>query len=170
MKLQASRMLATKQAYNHPFIQGTPLSACPGGEYVPMVDSRVNERKLNFMLFMQKRGYGGPGLVRICKSSSSSSTTSTLKPNSTSTVSNMVTSRNAKEQDKGVSTPPRRDTINSTNDTAKSNMDRREQRKQRNSPNTKTFQSRISSTYGGSFQSAGTQRRRGTISVSSGMR
>ena len=160
----------SKQAYNHPFIQGTPLSACPGGEYVPMVDSRVNERKLNFMLFMQKRGYGGPGLVRICKSSSSSSTTSTLKPNSTSTVSNVVTSRNAKEQDKGVSTPPRKDTINSTNDTAKSmtntssNMDRREQRKQRNSPNTKTFQSRISSTYGGSDMPAVQGRKKGGIS------
>lgn len=52
-----------KQAASHPFITGAVFSE----PHRPVADPKVNERKLAFLLAMQRRGISGPGLVSICK-------------------------------------------------------------------------------------------------------
>jgi serine/threonine protein kinase len=41
------------QAMAHPFITGADFT----GPFVPVIDPKINERKLSFMLLMQRRGY-----------------------------------------------------------------------------------------------------------------
>jgi len=52
-----------KQAITHPFVTGAVFSK----PHVPPLDSKINERKLSFLLAMQHRGYSGHNLTSICK-------------------------------------------------------------------------------------------------------
>ncbi len=60
-----------KQAALHPFITGALYSK----PHSPAVDQKVNERKLAFLLAMQRRGYSGSNLMSICKTSAPTTAT-----------------------------------------------------------------------------------------------
>ena len=76
-----------KQASSHPFVTGQSFSR----PHVPVVDQKINERKLAFLLAMQRRGYSGSNLMSICKTSTSAkdvtSETNASAPEATSEIS-----------------------------------------------------------------------------------
>jgi len=57
-----------KQATTHPFVTGAAFSK----PHQPPLDSKVNERKLSFLLAMQRRGYSGHNLSSICRTTPTS--------------------------------------------------------------------------------------------------
>eukprot|EP00606_Chrysophyceae_sp_TOSAG23-5_P000272 GSChrysophyteH2.ASY1.ANO1.1377.1 assembled CDS len=65
-----------KQASTHPFVTGATFDR----PHVPPRDKQVNERKLAFILAMQKRGYSGKNLTSICRLKAPASTTAPPPP------------------------------------------------------------------------------------------